>query len=505
VAVTLVEMRGITKRFGELLANDSVDLSLASGEIHAIVGENGAGKSTLMNVLCGLIQPDTGEIRIRGQPVIIGTPDDAIRLRIEMVHQHFMLVPSLSVAENVVLGRAPTRMGLIDRPAADRAVHAIGAKYGLSVDARARVQDLSVGVLQRVEIVKSLYRGADILVLDEPTAVLAPQEAIELGKTLRTLASQGAAIVFISHKLKEVMAVSDRVTVMRRGRVTGRVATSETNEQHLARLMVGRDLVPKASPRATEPGQVVLRLEGVGVQDDRRHPTVHDLDLEVRAGTIVGIAGVEGNGQTELVEAIAGLRATTSGRITLNEQDVTHHTPRDLREAKLAHIPEDRLKRGVGAGRSIEENLQLTVYYRAPFSKGRLIRRGPVRAYAQQLVDRFGVNTPDVKRAVGTLSGGNMQKVVLARELAEGPALLLAAHPTRGLDVGAIEYVHTQLRRLRDSGGAILLVSAELDEILALSDEIVVMYGGRIVSRVPANEATEFELGLAMVGLAGHA
>jgi simple sugar transport system ATP-binding protein len=356
-------------------------------------------------------------------------------------------------------------------------------------------------VLQRVEIIKALYRGADILILDEPTAVLAPQEALELGKTLRALASQGVAIVFISHKLKEVMAVSDRVTVMRRGRVTGRVRTPETNEQQLARLMVGRELGTKATQRATTPGQIVLRLEGVGVQDDRRHPSVLDLNLEVRAGTIVGIAGVEGNGQTELIEAIAGLRATSTGRVTLNGHEVTGRSPRALREAKLAHIPEDRLKRGVGAGRSIEENLQLTVYYRAPFSKRCLIRRGAVRAYAQRLVGRFGVDTPDVQRAVGTLSGGNMQKVVLARELAEGPALLLAAHPTRGLDVGAIEYVHAQLRNLRDAGGAILLVSAELDEVLALSDEIVVMYEGRIVSRVPAEDATEFELGLAMLGL----
>jgi len=497
----IVEMRGITKRFGGLLANDAVDLTLTPGEVHAVVGENGAGKSTLMNVLCGLVRLDSGEIRVRGQPVTISGPDEAIRLRIGMVHQHFMLVPSLSVAENGVLGRAPTRMALVDRAAAERAVLDVGRQFGLVLEPKARTRDLSVGLLQRIEIVKALYRGADILILDEPTAVLTPQEAIDLGTTLRTLSNQGVAIVFISHKLKEVMALCDRVTVMRRGRVVGQVATGDTDERQLARMMVGRDVVTEAASHEVRARQVVLALEGVAVEDDRRHLAVRDVSLQVNAGTIVGIAGVEGNGQTELIEAIAGLRTTAVGRISLHGRDVTRFTPRRVREVGVAHIPEDRLKRGVAPGRSIQENLLLTVYYRWPFSRAGFVRRAAGRAHAQQLVQQFGVATPNVDVAVQALSGGNMQKVVLARELAGGPTLLLAAHPTRGLDIGAIEYVHQQLRELRDGGAAVLLVSAELDELLALSDEIVVMYEGRIVARMNGSDTNELELGAAMAGL----
>ena len=501
---SVVELSDITKRFGETLANDRVSLTLRAGHVHAVVGENGAGKSTLMNILYGLIQPDSGTIALESEQVAMDSPDTAIRHRIGMVHQHFMLVPSLSVAENVALGRAPKRFGLFSRRAAEASVTELSERYGLHVDPCARVRDLSVGRLQRVEIIKALYRGADILILDEPTAVLTPQEALELGETLRSMAEQGKAIALITHKLKEVIAASDEVTVMRRGRVTGHMRTAETDERELARLMVGRDVITTVSKSAARPGDAVLQLQGVEVQEDRRRTVVHDLDLTVRAGSIVAIAGVEGNGQTELIEGIAGLRDVTGGRILLSGRDVSKANPRARRRAGIAHIPEDRLKHGVALPASIQANLVLQVYDRSEYSRLGVLRRDVCRNYSEQLVERFDVAAASVEQPVGTLSGGNMQKVVLARELAERPPLVLASQPTRGVDVGAIENIHRLLVELRDAGTAILLVSSELDEILALADEIAVMYEGRIVARLDPCRTDEAEIGRFMAGVSGE-
>jgi simple sugar transport system ATP-binding protein len=497
----VVELIDITKRFGPVVANDRVTVTLHAGRLHAIVGENGAGKTTLVNALYGLVQPDSGTIRLHGEPVTIDSPDAAIRHRIGMVHQHFMLVPSLTVAENVVLGRAPTARGLVDQRRAAASVSELAERYGLHVDPTARVRDLSVGRLQRVEIIKALHRGADVLILDEPTAVLTPQEAAELGRTLRALAAQGKAVVFITHKLKEVMAASDEVTVMRRGRVAGRVATSDTSERELARMMVGRDITTTVPKGPAQAGKPVLQLERVSVRDDRRHRVVTAVDLTVHAGTIVGIAGVEGNGQSELIEAIAGLRDLDAGRVLVDGRDISRASPRDRRKAGVAHIPEDRLKRGVAAPASIEENLLLNVYDGREYSRFGILRRAACRRYAQRLVERFGIAAASTAQPVSSLSGGNMQKVVVAREIAEHPSLVLASQPTRGVDIGAIENIHRQLVALRDGGAAILLVSAELDEILALADRIVVIYGGEIVARVDPAATSEIELGRHMMGV----
>ncbi len=496
-----VELIEITKRFPGVLANDRVTLRLDGGYVHALIGENGAGKTTLMKILYGLHQPDGGQIVVAGDRVTVADPRVAIDLRIGMVHQHFMLVPSLTVAENIVLGRVPTRRGLNDRPAAEDAVAALSARYGMTVHPRARVRDLSVGVLQRVEILKALYRGADVLILDEPTAVLTPQESSALFETLRSLAAEGKTVVFISHKLKEVMAVSDRVAVMRTGRLTGELETSATSERELARLMVGRDVLLRVDKSAPSVGEEVLRLESVSAIDDRHLPILRHVSLRVHAGTIVGVAGVEGNGQTELVEIITGLRPVQSGQVLVKGRDVTNQPPRRLREAGVAHIPEDRLSRGVNTAGTVAENLILDRYYRPPLSRRRVLDWSRIRAYARELIAAFDIAAPSAETRVDGLSGGNMQKVVVARELAESPDILVAAQPTRGVDIGAIEYIHHQLVALRDAGRAVLLISAELDEILALSDVVAVMYEGEIVSVKPRAEVDELELGLLMAGI----
>ena len=496
-----VELLDITKRFPGVLANDAVTVRFEEGAIHAVIGENGAGKSTLMSILYGLHQPDSGQIIVRGERVVVPDPSAAIALRLGMVHQHFMLVPSLTVAENVILGRTPTRRGLTDIKVAEQRLEALSEQYGMAVRPSARVRDLSVGVLQRVEILKALYRGADVLILDEPTAVLTPQESFALFDTLRALTSQGKTIVFISHKLKEVLAVAERVTVMRQGKVTGELPTAHTNERELARLMVGRDVILRIDKIPPKPGDVVLELDGVNAVDDRRLPALRDVSLRVRAGTVLGVAGVEGNGQTELIEVITGLRPPTGGHIRLSGKDITGRSPRELREAGLAHIPEDRLERGVSVDASIEENLILDTFYRAPLSKRGWLDKGAIRRYAQKLIGDYEIATPDAETRAGSLSGGNMQKIVVAREIASGPPLLIAAQPTRGVDVGAIEYIHRRIIGLRDQGSAVLLISAELDEILSLADEVAVIYEGRIVSVQARADVDELGLGLQMAGV----
>jgi simple sugar transport system ATP-binding protein len=496
----VVTMRGITKAFGSFVANADVDLTLSPGSIHAVLGENGAGKTTLMRMLYGMIQPDQGTITIDGEAVRLGSPAHAIKRGIGMVHQHFMIAPSLSVAENIVLGSAPTRRGLLDTRAARQRVAEVADRTGLRLDPAARAGDLSVGMLQRVEIVKALYRGARVLILDEPTAVLSPREAVELGAALRNLAAQGTSVIFITHKLTEVTNTCDVATVLRRGRVVGEVMVAETGHRELTELMIGRQVRPVTPSGRPVPGENVLRVDGLSVKDDRGREAVREVSFCVPRGTIVGVAGVEGNGQSELVEAIAGLRRPSAGRYYLDGVDSTRYRPRRLRQRRLAHIPEDRLARGVAGTCSITDNLSLTVYRRRPYSRFGLLSAGRIRDYATELIDRFGVACSCPEQPVGSLSGGNMQKVVIARELAENPVLVLAAQPTRGVDIGAIEFIHGALTSLRDGGTGVLLVSAELDELLALCDTIHVMYEGRIVLTVPADEATDVAIGAAMAG-----
>ncbi|MEW5867066.1 MAG: ABC transporter ATP-binding protein [Bacillota bacterium] len=496
-------MRGITVTFPGVVANDDISIEVHPGEILALLGENGAGKTTLMNVLYGLYKPDKGEIYVRGKLAEIENPNDAIRLGIGMVHQHFMLIPPFTVAENIVLGTEPVRTaGVLDMAKAVRDVKELSARYGLAVDPTARIESISVGMQQRVEILKALYRGAEMLILDEPTAVLTPQEVEELAAIMRNLVGQGKSIIFITHKLKEVMAVSDRVITLRRGRVVGTVPTRETTPEDLARMMVGRDVVLSVEKRSREAEDVVLRVEDIHVRSARGLPAVRGVSFDVRAGEIVGIAGIEGNGQTELVEALTGLRKVVSGRISMEGRDVTNRQPRTLIEQGIAHIPEDRQHRGLILNFSIAENVILERYYKPPFARGLNLDSREVRAYARKLIAEFDVRTPDENVRVGSLSGGNQQKVIVARELSLEPRLLIASQPTRGLDVGAIEFVHRRLIAQRDRGKAILLVSLELDEIMSLADRILVLYEGRIVGDMKADEATEEEIGFLMAG--GH-
>ncbi len=496
-----VEMRGITKRFPGVLANDGVDFDVRAGEVHALLGENGAGKSTLMNVLSGLYAPDAGEIIVNGKPVQFHGPDDAIARGIGMVHQHFMLVRTLTVAENIVLGAETLRAGVfLDHAEARRRIADLASQYGFAVDPGAIVGDLPVGLQQRVEILKALYRRADVLLLDEPTAVLTPRESDDLYRVVRSLAANGKSIVLITHKLREVFAAADRITVLRDGRVVERTAPNATNEQALATSMVGRSVLMRVTKTPGTPGPDVLRVEGLTVTNDRGAQAIADLALTVRAGEVVGIAGVEGNGQTELVEALTGLRSPISGHIWLNGRDLTGVSARTLIKAGLSHIPEDRHKFGLVLGFPVDDNLVLSTYYQAPFARGprRIIEA--IRAFARRVVQEFDIRTPSVLTRIGSLSGGNQQKAVVGREFSRPMRLLIAAQPTRGLDVGSIEFIHARIIAARDSGTAILLVSAELDEILALSDRVAVLYRGRLVAQRPAHEFTRDEIGLFMAG-----
>ncbi len=497
----IVSMRGIVKRFPGVTANAGVDFDLQRGEVHALLGENGAGKSTLMNVLFGLHEADEGEIWLKGQRVAFRSAADAIRHGLGMVHQHFMLVKPFTVAENIVLGQPSGRPPLLeDRRAVEKRLTALSQQYGLAIDPSAEVWTLSVGEQQRVEILKALYRGADVLILDEPTAVLTPQEWTGLLEIIRRLVGEGKSIVFISHKLGEVLAASDRVTVMRDGKVVGTVATRETDKQALACLMVGREVVLVVPKGASQPGETLLSLRDVSAESDRGLPALRNVSLDVRAGEIVGIAGVAGNGQTELEEVIAGLRPATGGEMSICSHALALGGKGEFCGVGLAHIPSDRYGMGLLRDFSVAENLVLQRVGDQPFTHRGWLNREAIRDSARHLVADFDVRVPSVETYAGNLSGGNAQKMVLARELSREPRVLLAAQPTRGLDVSAIEFVHRKLVEQRDSGVAILLVSTELDEILALSDRIAVMYEGRIMGVVDAREVDVNEIGLMMAG-----
>jgi len=496
-----VELRGITKRFPGVVANADVNLSVEAGEVLALLGENGAGKSTLMNVLFGLYHADEGEILIDGKPVVFNSPADAIASGIGMVHQHFMLVPVFTVTENVMLGVEPTGpMALLDRKKARDRLLSLSKEYGLEVDPDATVEDLPVGVQQRVEILKALYREANSLILDEPTAVLTPNEIRDLIQIIRTLKQSGRSVIFISHKLKEVLQIADRIAVLHRGRVAGITTPQETNEQQLATLMVGREVQLEVSKETAQPGEDVLVVDDLEVLDDRDHKTVDGVSFKVRAGEILALAGVQGNGQTELVEAITGLRPPLTGTVSLNGKDVTGRSPRDLFRKGLAHIPEDRQADGLVVSFPIEDNLVLNTYNEPEFSRGLAIRRDRVRESAENLVEQFDIRTTSTTAAASTLSGGNQQKVIVAREFTHADELLIASQPTRGLDVGSIQYIHEQIVAKRDEGVAVLLVSTELDEIFALADRIAVMCRGRIVGTLDRKGATRDRVGLLMAG-----
>jgi len=494
-----LELRGITKTFGALVANDHIDLTVQSGEIHCLLGENGAGKSTLMNVLYGLLHADSGEILLDGVPQRFEGPGDALRAGIGMVHQHFMLIPVFTVAENVMLGHEPTRFGgMLDLATARERVREISARFGFDLDPDAVVEDLPVGVQQRVEIVKALSRDAKVLVFDEPTAVLTPQETDELMGIMRQLRDSGTAIVFITHKLREVREVADRITVIRLGRVVGEASPTATNAE-LASLMVGRavDLVVAKSPAS--PGADTLVVDRLTVADQDGHLVVNDVSFTVRAGEIVGVAGVQGNGQSELAEAIVGLRKPLEGRIVLDGDDVTRASVREILDAGVGFVPEDRSEDGLIRDFTITENLMLDRSFGPPFVAAGSIRRAPLAAFAEEKIAEFDVRTPSANEKVGRLSGGNQQKVVLARELSRDLRLLVASQPTRGVDVGSIEFIHKRIIAERDAGVAVLVVSTELEEIQALSDRIIVMYRGRIVGIVPGDASRE-TLGLMMAG-----
>jgi simple sugar transport system ATP-binding protein len=497
-------MQGITKRFPGVLANDAVDFEAAAGEVHALLGENGAGKSTLSNILTGLYRPDEGAISVYGEPIRFDSPSDAIDAGIGMVHQHFRLVPPFTVAENIILGehRPEARRFLVYPRRIERHVAGLGERYGLAVDPRARVWQLSVGEQQRVEILKALYREARILILDEPTAVLTPQEAESLFVTLRRMAAEGRTVIFISHKLHEVKAVADRVTVLRGGRSVATLVASEATPRQLAALMVGREVeLARRVDRAAPPGtDAVLEVEGLSVRGDRGEDSVRDVSLTVGAGEILGVAGVAGNGQRELAEAITGMRPAVTGRVQVFGRPLRGGDPRSAIGAGIAHVPEDRLGTGVASSLSISDNSVLKSYRKAPFSHGPLLRWGTIRRHAVDLISRYGVLTPGPDLRARDLSGGNLQKLVLGREFSGDPRVLIAASPTRGLDVGAIEGIHAYVREAAADGVAVLLISEDLDEIRALADRIVVMYEGRLTGEFDPQAATVEEIGLAMAG-----
>ena len=495
-----LEMRGITKRYPGVVANDHIDLDIRPGEIHALLGENGAGKSTLMNILYGLATPDEGEILMDGQPVTIHDPNDAIDRGISMVHQHFMLVPVLSVAENILLGDEPMANPIfLDRRAAHDRIRELGARFGFEVDPDAKVGSLSVGWQQRVEILKALYRKASILVLDEPTAVLTPQETREIFAVLRQLTSElGTSVIFISHKLYEVLEIADRITVIRRGKVVGQRVPAETDEEDLAELMVGRDVNLTVDRGESNPTDVVLVAEDVRVNDDRGREVVHGVSFEVRAGEIFGIAGVAGNGQDELVETITGLRKTAGGRLTLGGASITTASPRDLHALGVGFVPADRHRFGLVLSFPLTDNIVLNDYQSEPYSRGLVRDDDAIRSRTEACITEFDVRTPSTDVPAGTLSGGNQQKLVVAREFGRDLKLLVLDQPTRGLDVGSVEFIHSETIKRRNDGTAILLVSAELDEVLEVSDRIGVMYRGELVAVVDARTADKEEIGLLM-------
>ncbi len=505
----VLEAKGITKKFPGVLANDQVDFDLYKGEIHALLGENGAGKSTLVNILYGLYHPDEGEVKVEGVPMQLNSSRDAIKHGIGMVHQHFMLIPVFTVTENIMLGEETSHRAVpnenplakLDRAEVAQKVRELSHQYGLEVDPDAIVGDLPVGLQQRVEIVKALYREAKILILDEPTAVLTPQEAEDLFRIMHDLNNKGVSIIFITHKLKEVLAVADRITVMRTGRVVGTTNPKDSDEHKLAEMMVGREVILTVQKKPAQPKEDVLVVNDLRVKDVRGLEAVRGVSFSVRAGEVLGVAGVQGNGQTELAEALCGLRLSEGGGFSIEGHDLTGKPPRPITETGLANIPEDRQRHGLVLSYSIADNLVLCDYYQPRFSKGIVIQQKEVDANAQKLIKAYDVRTPSAFTAAGKLSGGNQQKVIVARELSRPVKLLIASQPTRGLDVGSIEYIHKEIINMRDRGVAVLLVSAELDEIMSLSDRIAVMYRGEIVETIDRKDATRERLGLLMAGV----
>lgn len=505
----MLEAVHITKRFGGVVANDSIDFGVEPGEIHVLLGENGAGKTTLMNILYGLERPDEGEIRVERRPIHLSNPKDAIAHGIVMVHQHFMLVPVFTVLENVVLGvEQPQKgfrwlrgLGLLDKAKPERRIRELAEQLSLNVNLKARVGDLPVGVQQKVEIIKALYRGARTLILDEPTAVLTPSESAELFDLLRLLTEQGLSVVLITHKLKEGLAIADRISVMRQGKMVGTVKPADANEALLAEMMVGRKVILQVEKPPLQPGEPVLKVSSLRVLDDRQQVAVDGIDLILRAGEILGIAGVQGNGQTELAEALAGLRAIASGKVEILGQERTGATPRELIEAGLAHVPEDRGKNGLVKTYSVADNTALCTYYKPPLAKGLLIREEAIVRQATRLIKEFDIRPGNPRYPVGSLSGGNQQKVIMARELSRDARLLIACQPTRGVDIGAIELIHNRIVEARSQGMGVLLISSELDEILTLSDRVAVMFQGKVVETLEIAQATRDRLGGLMAGV----
>ncbi len=497
----VIEMKNITKKFGDFTANENIDLTVHKGEIHALLGENGAGKTTLMNVLYGLYEPTSGEVFINGKKVDVTSPNIAIKSGIGMVHQHFMLVETFTVVENIILGMEETsNFGVIDIDKATKKVEELSKKYGLYVDPNAKVQDISVGMQQRVEILKALYRGADILILDEPTAVLTPQEIEEIIQIMKNLTEQGKTIIIITHKLKEIKQSADYCTIIRRGKKIDTVKVDDVREEDLASMMVGREVSFKVDKKDPEIGDVVLEIDKLVVKDNRGLDIVKELSLKLNKGEILGIAGIDGNGQSELLEALTGLRDIESGKVILDGKDITNLSPKEIMESGMSHIPEDRQKRGLVLDFTVAENMILENYHKEPFSqRGRLNHR-KISSFAKELIEKFDVRPQNDKQIAGALSGGNQQKVILAREISNDPEVLIAAQPTRGLDVGAIEYVHRFLVDQRDRGKAVLLISFELDEVMNLSDRIGVIFDGRIVDIMDAKKADEKTIGYLMAG-----
>jgi len=495
-----VELLDITKKFPGVVADDNVSLFVEQGDIHGLIGENGAGKSTLMNILYGYTQPDSGVIKLFGEETKIQSPHVAIQQGIGMVHQHYMLMPNLTVLQNIILGRVPKKGLLIDEKAAKVKINKIIESFQLHIDLNARISQLSVGQKQRVEIIKALYRDARILILDEPTAVLTPSEIDKLILVLRELKNQGKTIIFITHKLREVLAVTDNLTVMRKGVVTGRLTTKETDTHELSRLMVGRDIDLRIPMADYQPGEEVIKVSNLSVFSKRNLQAVKDVSFSIKSGEIVGIAGVEGNGQTELIEAISGMTRIEGGEIQFMGEKINKFSVRRRREKGMSHIPEDRLKIGLSKSCTIRDNLILNWYYKKPYCKASVLDNGKLQSLSEKLCKEYQIKTPDSRYKLGTLSGGNMQKVVFAREVSSDPRLLIAAQPTRGVDIGAIEYIHHKIVELRDKGKAIMLVSAELDEIMSLSDRILVMYEGCIVAQFRRGEADQQTIGMYMMG-----
>lgn len=496
----VIEMRNITKQFGTFKANDNINLQVKPGEIHALLGENGAGKSTLMNILSGLLQPTSGDIYLNGAKVEIGGPTAANRLGIGMVHQHFMLVDAFTVTENIVLGSEPTHGGVLDHKKAVSEIKKVSEQYGLSVNPDAYIRDISVGMQQRVEILKTLYRGADVLIFDEPTAVLTPQEIDELIIIMQGLVKEGKSIILITHKLDEIKKVADRCTVIRRGQSIGTVNVKDVSSQQLADMMVGRSVSFKTEKEAAKPGEVVLSVKDLVVKESRGLDAVKNLSIDVRAGEVVGIAGIDGNGQSELIQALTGLRKVESGSVELNGRSLIGQHPRQITEAGVGHVPEDRHKYGLVLEMSLAENIALQTYYKEPLSKHGVLNYNHINEYARKLIEEYDVRTTNELVPAKALSGGNQQKAIIAREIDRDPDLLIVSQPTRGLDVGAIEYIHKRLIEQRNKNKAVLLVSFELDEILNVSDRIAVIHAGEIVGIVDPKETSENELGLLMAG-----